>query len=245
MTNAWCWRVGLSMCVLGSAGSAGAYGDTLTGMPRELEITYALSALPPHLRGGATVYVLDLTKGYVVARKGTNGFSCIVARTEYSREDFGNGLFVPVGYDAEGAKSYLPVYFDVAQLRIEGKLSPADVKRLVEKRFTDGVYHSPGRPGIAYMVAPIITAYHSPGSKEVMTAVMPHLMFYAPNLTAADFGGGPLRGIYPYIFDQGPLGYMIVNLGETEKATILKESQDLLKDLCAFRKELCVTSAVH
>ena len=54
------------------------------------------------------------------------------------------------------------------------------------------------------MVSPIITAYHGPGSKEVMTVAMPHLMFYAPNLTASDFGGGPLRGTYPYVFDQGP-----------------------------------------
>ena len=58
MTKAWCRRVGLILGVLGSAGSARAYGDTLTGMPRELEITYALSALPPHLRDGATGIVL-------------------------------------------------------------------------------------------------------------------------------------------------------------------------------------------
>jgi hypothetical protein len=129
----------------------------------------ALSALPPHLRDGATVYVLDLAKGHVIARAGTNGFSCFVARTEYSREHFGNDLYVPVGYDAEGAKSHMPVYFDVAKLRIEGKMSPADVKRLVERRFKEGVYHSPARPGVAYMVSPIITAYHGPGSREVMT----------------------------------------------------------------------------
>ena len=67
-----------------------ATGDpkSLPPMPHDLEMDYALSALPPHLREGATVYVLDPVKGYVGARKGTNGFHCFVARTEYSRDDF-------------------------------------------------------------------------------------------------------------------------------------------------------------
>ncbi len=43
-------------------------------LPRDLEIQLALSALPPHLRDNATVYVLNPDKGFEVARKGTNGF---------------------------------------------------------------------------------------------------------------------------------------------------------------------------
>ena len=74
---------------------------------------------------------------------------------------------------------------------------------------------------------------------------MPHLMFYAPNMTSADFGGGRPRGPYPYILDQGPLGYMIVNMGDTEKANIVKESEGLLKELCSFRAELCIGQSGH
>ena len=44
-------------------------------LPRDLEIQVALSALPPHLRDNATVYVLNPDKGFEVARKGTNGFT--------------------------------------------------------------------------------------------------------------------------------------------------------------------------
>ena len=43
-------------------------------LPRDLEIQLALSALPPHLRDNATVYVLNPDKGFEVERKGTNGF---------------------------------------------------------------------------------------------------------------------------------------------------------------------------
>jgi hypothetical protein len=41
-------------------------------LPRDLEMQLALSALPSHLRGGATVYVLNPARGFEVARKGTN-----------------------------------------------------------------------------------------------------------------------------------------------------------------------------
>ena len=50
-------------------------------LPRDLEIQLALSALPPHLRDNATVYILNPDKGFEVARKGTNGFHAFVART--------------------------------------------------------------------------------------------------------------------------------------------------------------------
>src|SRR6184192_3001582 len=50
-------------------------------LPRDLEIQLALSALPPHLRDDATVYVLNPDKGFEVARKDTNGFHALVART--------------------------------------------------------------------------------------------------------------------------------------------------------------------
>jgi hypothetical protein len=53
----------------------------LEPLPRDLEIQLALSALPPHLRDNATVYVLNPDKGFVAARKGTNGFHTLVART--------------------------------------------------------------------------------------------------------------------------------------------------------------------
>jgi hypothetical protein len=83
----------------------------LEKMPEPLEKRFALSALPPHLRDAATTYALDLQKGYVVDRKGTNGFSCIVMRTEWSWPElaFRDDIFVPICYDDEGSKKMLPV----------------------------------------------------------------------------------------------------------------------------------------
>ena len=64
----------------------------LEGLPKAFEIHLALSAAPQYLRAGATVYVLDPARGYILERKGTNGFTCYVQRTDYRREDFRNDL---------------------------------------------------------------------------------------------------------------------------------------------------------
>ena len=48
-------------CLAQGAGS----NVKLERMPESLESRYAVSALPPHLRDGATVYLLDPAKGYV------------------------------------------------------------------------------------------------------------------------------------------------------------------------------------
>src|SRR6516164_9036831 len=68
------------------AGSSGQV-PTLDRMPESLEIQFALSAIPPHLRDAATVYLLDPAKGYVLAHQGTNGVSCIVVRSDWQWAD--------------------------------------------------------------------------------------------------------------------------------------------------------------
>src|SRR6266516_3226445 len=65
----------------------------LEAMPRSLEVRFALSALPPSLRDGATVYVLDPTRGYVKERPGSNGQHCFVSRTEWKFADFRNDIY--------------------------------------------------------------------------------------------------------------------------------------------------------
>ena len=60
----------------------------IESLPKDLEVHLALSAAPPHLRAGATVFVLDPARGYVIERQGKNGFTCYVQRTDYTREEF-------------------------------------------------------------------------------------------------------------------------------------------------------------
>jgi len=96
-------------------------------LPRDLEIQLALSALPPHLRDNATVYVLNPDKGFEVARKGTNGFHTFVARTgddtfrgSWPLTEYRDDILYPVSFDAAGAKAQMRVFFDAAEMQAKG-----------------------------------------------------------------------------------------------------------------------------
>src|SRR6476659_1595875 len=93
----------------------------LEKMPADLETDFALSALPPQLRDATTVYLLDPDKGYYISRQGTNGFVCFIARTEWEWAEFRQDLATPISYDAEGGKTIMPVYLDVAAMHASGK----------------------------------------------------------------------------------------------------------------------------
>jgi len=75
--------LGVLLCLTANAQDRQLVKETanVDPLPRDLEVQLALSALPPHLRGDATVYVLNPDTGFEVARKGTNGFHAFVART--------------------------------------------------------------------------------------------------------------------------------------------------------------------
>src|SRR5262245_57209726 len=85
-------------------------------LPRDLEIQLALSALPPHLRDGATVYVLNPAKGFEVARQGTNGFHTLVARTgddtfrgSWPLKAYRDDILYPISFDDAGSKAQMRI----------------------------------------------------------------------------------------------------------------------------------------
>ena len=217
----------------------------LERMPESLEVRYALSAAPPHLRDGATILLLDPAKGYILNRKGTNGVSCIVVRSDWQWPDrpFRDDIVWPVCYDAEGSKTLLQDYIHAAELRARGM----DVKQVhheVPKRFGTRSYATPARSGVAYMIAPVMRGFTK--GTEPVTMNMPHYMFYAPNVTDADIGGKPFSQ-YPFMLSMSPGrdDVIIMLVGETEKAAILLESKRLLDDLCSYRRYLCTTAATR
>ena len=219
----------------------------LTAMPRSLEVRFALSALPPNLRDGATVYRLDISQGYVRERAGTNGQTCFVSRTEWKFADYRNDIYDPTCYDATGAKHHMQVLFDVAALRARG-VPPADMKKQIETGFRTGRYTAPDHAGFSYMTAPLMRTYMSldPNDKStVMTMSMPHIMYYAPNVAPADVGGlgCPPCAPYPFLFEAGPHGYLLQRLGDKESDKIVSDEADLLRDLCAYRSVLCLQTS--
>jgi len=233
-------------CLAQKQQSEAASPPKLDRMPEALETSFALSAAPPHLRESATVYLLDPAKGYAPSHLGTNGVSCIVVRSDWQWADqpFRDDIFWPVCYDSEGSKTLLQDYLNTAELRAQG-MNSKQVHDEVTKRFGTASYPNPARAGVAYMIAPVMRGYTNAPTPVTMN--MPHYMFYAPNVKDADIGGNGFSKQYPFILNMsaGRDDYILLLVGETEKAKILLDSKDLLAGLCAYRPYLCTTEATR
>ena len=217
-------------------------------LPRDLEIQLALSALPPHLRDNATVYVLNPDKGFEVARKGSNGFQAFVARTgddsfrgSWPLTTYRDDILYPISFDEAGANAQMRVFFDAAEMQAKGT-PPEELKKMIQDRYKTGYYKAPEREGLSYMLSPILRTYWNPEKNdEVVTASIPHVMYYAPNVTNQEIGGiQPGSGPYPFVIMPGPHGYMIQFLDSEAKAAIVKQYQGMLADLCKIKDAWCL-----
>lgn len=254
----WLWLTAIAQSNSQSAGSK------IKPLPRDLEIQLALSALPPHLRDKATVYVLNPEKGFEVARQGTNGFHTFVARIgddtfrgTWPLTQYRDDILYPISFDDAGSKAQMRVFFDAAEMEAKGTL-PEEVKKIIQERYKTHYYKAPERAGVSYMLAPILRTYlNSDQSEDVATANIPHIMHYAPNVSNEDIGGAiptseqmhsfVTRGHwpdssyqYPFVLMQGPHGYVIQFLGAAERVAIDKENDEMLARLCKIKREWCL-----
>ena len=258
MENSTKYSFGIS-ALLVAAISAVLYGGSLSQapqpvvnrsmeqLPRDLEIQLALSALPPHLRDNATVYLLNPDKGFEVTRKGTNGFHALVARTgddamrgTWPLTEYPADILYPISFDSADVKAQMQLFFDIAAMQAKG--TPArELKRIVQDRFKTHHYKAPERAGISYMLSPILRTYRDPEKNDdVVTANIPHVMYYAPNVTDADVGGAFLSPTYPFVILHGPHGYSIQFLGQTEIAAITKGYEEMLARVCKIKDVWCL-----
>jgi hypothetical protein len=217
----------------------------LEKMPVDLETDYALSSLPPHLRNGATVYLLDPKKGYYLSHQGSNGYICFISRTEWEWDEFRDDICTPISYDPEGAKAIFPIYMDVAAMRASGKYRATQIRDSIKHRIQTGVYKAPSKPGMSYMLAPVMRVIpgNPPEAKVPVTMSAPHYMLYAPYLTEENARykqgtdgmilGNPDNAILGD--GKGPDGYIIIPASKTEKAVIVEDGKDLLKRLVAYK----------
>jgi hypothetical protein len=150
-------------------------------MPRDQQISIALSAGPKGVRDKATVYVLG-PKGFEKAREGTNGVSCLIGRhfvklTETTIE--------PMCYDPEGSQTLLPVELYREELRTKG-MSDAEIKTEIANGWKDGRFKAPSKPGVLYMLSSDNRL--GPTADNGTQHVPAHFMFYAPYMTGKDLG---------------------------------------------------------
>jgi hypothetical protein len=177
-------------------------------MPSDREIVLAMSAGPAHVAARATIYVLEAT-GYVKAREGTNGFTCLVVRDTPSD-------IAPVCHDPEGSRTVVPRLLAEARLRADGKSSD-EIRREINEGLRTGAFQLPQRVGIAYMLstenAGLIDGrlIHPP----------PHVMFYAPFLKMDDIGARESDIFHPdlpVVISQGEFNaYVVIHVPEADR----------------------------
>lgn len=221
--------------------------NNIEPLPRDLEIQLALSALPPHLRDNATVYVLNPAKGFEVARKGTNEFHALVARTgddsfrgAWPLTEYREDILYPISFDKAGAKAQMRVFFDAAEMQANGT-PPVELKKIIQDRHKTGYYKAPERAGISYMLSPVLRTYVNPDESDRATTInYPHVMYYAPDVSNEDIGAGKIGGMYPFVILHGHHGYMIQPLDLTERAAINKEYEEMLARLCKMKEVWCL-----
>jgi hypothetical protein len=150
-------------------------------VPREEQISIALSAGPEEIRDKATVYVLG-PRGFEKAREGTNGVSCLVSRHFVTPAET---TIEPMCYDAEGSQTLLLADLYREELRSRGT-PEAEIKTEVANGYKAGRFKAPSKPGIRYMLSSDNRLGPTQDHKTVR--VPPHFMFYAPYMTGKDLG---------------------------------------------------------
>ncbi len=64
-------------------------------------------------------------------------------------------------------------------------------------------------------------------------------MYYAPNVTNEEMGG-TFSMVYPAVLGAGLHVYIIQPLGQTERAVINKEYEEMLARLCKIKEAWCL-----
>ncbi len=173
-------------------------------MPRDEQMSLALSACPKEVASNATVYVLG-SKGYEIARQGTNGASALVTRSFVRPDETTVG---PMCYDPEGSRTLLQVELYKEELRSKGT-SEADIKTAAANGYKDGRFKPPSKPGVLYMLSSDNRLGPTADNKTVHFPG--HFMFYAPYMTGKDLGYESATPEAPYLVNAGkPDALMVV-----------------------------------
>lgn len=216
-------------------------------LPADLEVELALSALPPHLRDAATVYVYDPAEGYRKQRVGTNGFHAIVGRDDpgirlapWTYDAWVPDILIPVAF-ADHGDDHLRTYLDLGRMRAQG-VPPADAQARLREGFTTGVYEAPEASGIAYMLSPLLRAYRNAAVDDTIgTFMTPHYMFHAPGVSREQIGAGNTLEHPVMLYDRpDPHGLIVLLAGATERDAYRSAAEPMLARLCALHRPWCL-----
>ena len=172
--------------------------------PRAVQTRIARLAAPKEVTDHADIYVLG-ERGYELAERGDNGFSCLIEREKPDTME-------PECYDAEGSRTTFKVRIFVEQQRANG-VSEKEIEQSVRAGYKSGEFKPPSKPGIVYMLSDYNYVLNPETGKIIHFPG--HLMFYAPFATEKTVGSG--EGA-PYLVHPGePDTLMIVVPAQTHQ----------------------------
>lgn len=184
----------MAVC-LSSLGEDVTHVDART--PRDVQIRIAKLAAPREVTDQADIYILG-QRGYELAVRGDNGFSCLIEREKPDTME-------PECYDAEGSATTLKVRSYEEQQRASGVGEQA-IEESIKAGYKSGKFKPPSKAGIVYMLSGYNYVLNPETGKIIHFPG--HLMFYAPYATEKTIGSG--EGA-PYIVHPGePDALMIV-----------------------------------
>jgi hypothetical protein len=176
------------------------------------EIALARSASAPAVSDSAGVFVFG-SQGYVRVKASRNGFECMVNRDSFLD---GYDALKPTCWDAEGARTILPMLLYIGELAARGM--PRDsIRRAVGAGYAAGRFQPPARTGIAYMFQGDIAAFDAAAGTVTARAFPPHVMIYAPGITEQALGTTEAQADkdlrLPMIYTRGPgYGFIIIRV---------------------------------
>jgi hypothetical protein len=168
-------------------------------MSPQAEIALARDAAPVAISKHATILVLG-AHGYAVARKGQNGFTCIVERGWM--QPFGAPNFwsvkvrAPICYNAAAARTVLVYTFKRTEMVLAGA-SKSQIQDRIVAGIRANALPTPEPSSMAYMMSK--SQYLNDDGK----AWYPHVMIFTPMADSADAGAswGADRRLSPVVFD--------------------------------------------
>ena len=156
------------------------------------EIALARSAAPASISAAADVMVLR-RNGYATAVKGSNGFVCLVERSWGKATDdaefWNTKVRAPHCFNAEAAKTFLPIFLKKTELVLAGK-SKAQILAATNSALDKKELPAPSAGAMCYMMSK--QQYLGDDGKNWH----PHLMFFVAGDAAkswgADLPGSPV-----------------------------------------------------
>jgi len=160
------------------------------------EIALARSAAPPSISNAAEVMVLR-RDGYTTAKKGTNGFVCIVVRSWANPTDdpqFWNPkVRAPHCFNSPAARTVLPIFLMKSKLVLEGK-SKAEIAAAIASALDKKELPPLAPETMVYMMSK--QQYLNDDGKSWH----PHVMFFASGDAEKSWGanlpGSPVKAAY-------------------------------------------------